>query len=328
MDLTYFSQSIARVKAMENKMLDKAKFEALIEAKDFDEAVRMLQDTVYSNYNIRNFEEGLKKALEDLYFEMYKIVPNKSVVDVLAARYDGHNIKTLIKSKFSNFEFEKVLFEIGTVPLDVLKISIKEENFRDINPILRSYIERALEDFKSNKNPQNIDLIIDKGILKYMLSIAEDSKLEYLVKLVKLIIDMTNIKAFVRIKVQERDREFFKKAFIEDGNIDLDHFLNSFNDSLDSFANKIMHTEHFKWVKGGLEEYIKKHDLGSLEKYGDNYIMDFIKNSKFISFGPDPLIAYIIARENEIRLLRIVLTGKKNGVAPDVIRERLRDTYV
>ncbi|MCX7904282.1 MAG: V-type ATP synthase subunit C [Caloramator sp.] len=328
MDLTYFAQSIARVKALETKMLDKAKFEALIEAKDFNEAVRMLQDTVYSNYDIRDFEVGLKKALEDLYSEMRKISPSKEVVDFLAARYDAHNIKTLIKAKFSSFEYERLLYNIGTIPLDSLKFMIKDENFRDLSPILRSCIEGAIGEYKANKNPQAIDITIDKGIIKYMFEIAEKSKLEYLLKIIKIMIDMTNIKAFIRIRVQDRERELFRKVFIEGGNIDIDHFLNSFNDSLDSFANKIMHTEHFKWVKGGLEEYLKTNDLGSLEKYGDNYLIDFIKNSKFVSFGPDPLIAYIIAKENEIRLLRIVLTGKKNNVAPDVIRERLRDIYV
>lgn len=328
MDLTIFAQSIARIKALETKLLDRAKFETIIESKDFNDAIRILQDSLYAQYLSFDYEAGLVKALEDLYVEMRKLSPSKEVVDVLAARYDGHNIKTLIKAKFSNFDADRLLINIGTIPLDNLKIMLKEENFRDMNKTLRFYVEKAISEFKNTENPQDIDIVIDQGILKYMQEIAENSGLEYLKKIVKLIIDMTNIKAFIRIKVQDRERELFAKVYASGGNLDMDHFMNSFNDSLDSFANKIMHSEHFKWVKGAIEEYIKSGDIGSIEKYGDNYIIDIIKNSKFVSFGPDPLIAFLIAKENENRLLRIVLTGKKNNVSPDVIRERLRDVYV
>jgi V/A-type H+-transporting ATPase subunit C len=141
-------------------------------------------------------------------------------------------------------------------------------------------------------------------------------------------IDIVNIKSFIRIKVQDRGREFLHKVYIGGGRLDFDIFANNLNDSLENFANRIFHTDYYKWVKEGIGEYIKNGDLGRIEKYGDNYILDYLRKAKLVSFGPDPLIAYMIAKENEIRALRIILTGKKNGVHPDTIRERLRDVYV
>jgi V/A-type H+-transporting ATPase subunit C len=56
--------------------------------------------------------------------------------------------------------------------------------------------------------------------------------------------------------------------------------------------------------------------------------MDFIKKAKQVSFGVEPLIGYIIAKETEIKIIRIIMVGKLNNIAPNIIRERLRDAYV
>jgi V/A-type H+-transporting ATPase subunit C len=77
-----------------------------------------------------------------------------------------------------------------------------------------------------------------------------------------------------------------------------------------------------------MDEFAKNRDPGIIERHGDNFLISSLWKSKLVSFGPEPLVTYIIARENEIRALRIILTGKKNRVLPDNIRERLRDVYV
>ena len=46
------------------------------------------------------------------------------------------------------------------------------------------------------------------------------------------------------------------------------------------------------------------------------------------SFSIGPLVAYILARENEIKTVRIILSGKQNDFSDDAIRERVREMYV
>ena len=40
------------------------------------------------------------------------------------------------------------------------------------------------------------------------------------------------------------------------------------------------------------------------------------------------VIAYVIARQNEIKTVRIILSGKLNDLPDDSIRERVREMYV
>lgn len=329
MDNTIYAQSIARIRFLETKMIDKSKMDMLVEAKEFSDCIRILQDSPYADYvTMPTYEEGLKKSLEDFYRGMRKISPIQEIIDFLAVRYDSHNIKALVKGKLSNIDVSRLLIDAGTIPADKLNIMIKEESFMDIPKTLRFYIEKAINDYKNFSEPQHIDLTIDKGAFSYMLEIAEKSKADYNVEIAKLLIDISNIKSFIRVKVQNKSRDFFQDVYIKGGNLDIDLFINNMNDSLENFSNRIMHTRYFNWVKEGVENYIKNGDLGSIEKHGDNFIIDYLKKAKLISFGPEPIIAYILAKENEIRSLRIILTGKRNSVAPEAIKERLRDVYV
>ena len=56
--------------------------------------------------------------------------------------------------------------------------------------------------------------------------------------------------------------------------------------------------------------------------------MNYMKDSKFITSGAMPVLAYIYAKENEIKQVRTIMVGKLNSISEEVIRERLRDAYV
>lgn len=329
LDRTIYAQSVSRIRTLETRMLDKAKFESMIEARDADDVFRIMQDSPYIEYVARpSYEEGLRCALEDFYHEMYKIVPVKELLDVFAIRYDAHNIKAILKCSLSGKSTEGMLIDAGTIPLKNLEEMFRNESFRDMPSVLRRSVETGIDSYKNTGNSQNIDMIIDKGMYEYMLDMAEGSGQDYISDFVRLLIDITNIKAFIRVKAQERGREFYARLFIKGGKLDFDLFGNSFGEALENLPGRMYHTEHYSWVKEGIEEYMKSGNIGSIEKCGDNYLTKTIKKSKYISFGPEPIAAYIIAKENEIRMLRIIITGKLNGVLPEHLRERLRDVYV
>lgn len=329
MDYSIFAHSIARIKAMENRLLGRAKLDSLIDAKDFSDSIKMLQDTQYGEYVASaSYESGLKSALEDVYKSMYKIVPVHEVIDVLAVRYDGHNIKSILKGKLSGFDTSNILFNVGTIPTDNLKHMVMEEDYDNMPETIVKTVQSAVSAFKVSGDPQDIDLVVDKGIFEYAMEIAKDSKDNYLVEYVKFNIDITNIKTFIRIKAQERSIEFLDKVFIDGGKLEYSQFASFINESLERFADKLSYTDFYKWSDQGIAEYIRNGDLGSVDRYGDNYIIEHIKKSKFTNLGTEPIVAYIVARENEIRALRIILTGKKSNVHPEKIRERMRDVYV
>ena len=57
-------------------------------------------------------------------------------------------------------------------------------------------------------------------------------------------------------------------------------------------------------------------------------MMEYVRVARFKALTIEPLVAYVYAKETEIKNVRIILTGKINQIDPENIKERLRDSYV
>ena len=66
----------------------------------------------------------------------------------------------------------------------------------------------------------------------------------------------------------------------------------------------------------------------AFERWCDNQMIEAIKPQKYNAFSAGPLVAYLLARQNEIKTVRMILTGKQNGFPDEMIRERIREMYV
>ena len=66
----------------------------------------------------------------------------------------------------------------------------------------------------------------------------------------------------------------------------------------------------------------------AFERWCDNQLMEAIKPQKYNPFSAGPLVAYVLARENEIKTVRIILTARLNELPEEQIRERIREMYV
>ena len=56
--------------------------------------------------------------------------------------------------------------------------------------------------------------------------------------------------------------------------------------------------------------------------------MELIRTQKYEAFSLGPLIAYILARQNEMSNVRVLLAGKRHHMDDRLIQERLRELYV
>ena len=68
-------------------------------------------------------------------------------------------------------------------------------------------------------------------------------------------------------------------------------------------------------------------NMTAFELACDNAVNSYLGKAKLVSFGSEPLTAYLAALENEVTAARMILTGRLAGIRPDALRERLRDLY-
>ena len=297
MDVMQFTQALSRIWVLETRLLDKSKVERMLEANSADEVLKILGETEYANImgNVKraaDYEEVLSTELKRVYKLVYELCLVKEIVDLMSIKYKYHNIKVLLK---------------GNVEKAVLEV---------------------IADFEVNKDPQNIDIIVDKYMFKELVEIKKFLNYKFTDKLVNAIIDATNVRTLLRIKKQGKGREFASEVLVSGGSISKDTLVAIINETPENIISKLSTSAYSDLIKEGVESYIATNSANLLEKLSDNYIMDLMKSGKLVTFGPERILSYIYAKETEIKIIRIIMVGKLNNIAEEVIRERLRDIYV
>ncbi len=333
---TRYAYITGRVRALEARLLDKLKIERMIAATSARASLSELEETDYGPYisqlkDINNFEDLLYDELKRLYSFIDKGSLDKELTDLFRLRYDFHNLKVFLKNKFKEkpLPLEKLpLIDLGTI--EPLKIGEAKE-FLQIQ-------KEATRAFEENKNPQDIDIVLDKGYYNLCLEEARESENEFVIDLFRIEINLINVKTFFRCRTLKRDKDFFSRVFIpacqspegdslmagrEGGTLAKQLFLEFYEKEESAFLRTISFTPYAKAIMG-----YEKEGLKGLELSCDNFLLECIKKTKFITAGLEVLIAYLIAKENEIKLLRSVLTGKINEIPAQMIRERMRETFV
>ncbi|MGL4772897.1 MAG: V-type ATP synthase subunit C [Clostridium sp.] len=333
MDKMQFNVVIPRIRVLETRLLDKSKLERMIDANSPEEAIKVLSETEYSSSSVdlkraENYEVLLSEEIKKLFSSMYEMCPVKSVVDLMSIKYDYHNIKVIIKGKILDKDFSYMLIPVGKVDAQKLKLDIESDNLGDLPSVMREGIESAVKDFEEHKDPQRIDVIIDKYMFKEMKEISNQIKDTFVDKYVSSLIDTTNLKTLLRVKTQNKGRDFLNFVCIEGGKIGKDTILALYNDTPENIAAKLGYTDYAEILKQGIDAYLASKSANLFEKLADNYTMDMMKEAKYIPFGLEPVLAYIYAKETEIKVIRIIMVGKLNNITGEVIRERLRDIYV
>ena len=325
--------SVTRILALETKLLDKAKIERMIEARNADEIIKILYETEYANSisemkSIEDYESVLSKELSNTYKLLSEISPVPELTNLFQLRYDIHNLKTLLKSSYLDEENDELLSEIGTIPIQQLKGMVKEKVFSDLDPLVRESLEEVVGEFTVNPDPQLIDVTLDKALYKLMYKAAKDNKSSFLTDYISAQIDLINIKSLVRVKSMGYGREFLKKVILENGKLDYAFFSDIFDESLETLIDRLAYKDYGKVVEEGISNYIKTKSLTKFEKLSDDFIFELAKKGKFVAFGIEPLIGYLMAKENETKIIRMIMVGKINEIPNELIRERLRDVYV
>ena len=57
-------------------------------------------------------------------------------------------------------------------------------------------------------------------------------------------------------------------------------------------------------------------------------LTEYVKEAKYKTLTPEPVAAYILAKETEAKCVRIIMTCKLHNIDAETIKERVREAYV
>ncbi|MDX9970629.1 MAG: V-type ATPase subunit [Candidatus Gracilibacteria bacterium] len=340
-DIHEFAYAVGLVRALENNLLSENEMERMLLAKTPEEALRILNETDFGrNLDPSTKPEDFQKVLDKNYLEfkekMIACVPDKRILNILWMEYDFHNIKTMLKAKLMGKSFEDIeaiLSKLGKINILHLKDYIFDgvNNEWGIYPKTEEYIKKRIISAKNLflkiGNPQVIDLFLDQKLMKVIFGKAQDSKSEFLVTYIRKLIDLNNIRLFFRMQITGKDIQMFEYGFLWNGTIPWEKMRDSYSQGLSSFVENMKNTSYGKIVSEGMKKYEEENTLIFLEKDIENHLIDYIKGASLITFGPEPIIAYLLAKKNNAFIVRMIMVNKLNKIPPEEIKERLRILY-
>jgi len=317
-------------RSLEGKLLNSGDIERMIDAPDIEAAFRVFNDTEYADNLLEVEAKNFKKALDDDLKQtrnLYeKFVDDKKIRQFLFLRYDFHNLKLIFKEKYSKKDLKEEESQVGTIAYSSLRNYILEGARVDLPSKLKKVIDQASQEFEKNHQPHYIDTYLDKKMYKLLVEITEKINNKFISDFLKMKIDMVNIKIFLRAKNLKKEVKWLSEQIIIGGRIAKKEFENVYDknikEALDTFL--IYFDKKFINIISDFEE---NHNLWQLEQQFENYEMDYLSQTKRMSFGPEMAIAYYFAKKNALRNVRLIMTGKLNKVKPSEIRERVRNLW-
>lgn len=316
--------AVASVRSMENRLLSQQRLMQMAEAKSAEDAMRMLADSDYGKTQVKDvhdFELMIQNNLEEAYQEVGKLMPGETFMDIFRFKNDYHNIKVLIKEEISKTGGKKYLIRGGTIPPDELRKNFIERNFAELPNIDAKAVQEATEQFVKTRNSAYIDIILDKACFRVMREAADKLPIDFVSKYVSKLADLTNLKTLLRIDLQNRTEAELRDCIVPGGDLDADTLVRALRS--DHPASVLKETPY-----GDLCENMMEEGFTSFEKACDDFLMDFVKEAKYKTLSPEPVAAYILAKETEAKCVRIIMTCKLRGIDAETIKERVRKAYV
>lgn len=317
----------AILRAREPKLLDNGRAERMLDAGSFEEAAKLLTDCGYpdlSHMTAAQIDEALADRRNGILAEMDRLAPDRKAVDVFRMKYDYHNLKTILKSEAVGQDPARLLSSAGRIPAGRLLQLYQEEKLGELPREMGQAAEEAKTVLARTANPQLADFVLDKAYFAELSRAAEETGSAFLRGYVAALIDSTNLRSAVRTLRMGKDAAFLRAALAQGGTIEPGRIAAA----EDGDALRALYRGKPLEKAAALgAEALSGGSLTQFERACDNAVSAYVRRAKYVSYGEETLVAYLAAVEDETTAVRMILTGRKAGVAPETIRERLRDLY-
>jgi V/A-type H+-transporting ATPase subunit C len=334
-DDTKYAFAVGKIKVLETRLLSRTELQRMLEAPSAQDALAVLMDSPYEQFlsNIGSpleFEEALNAELERSYRMIDSLSQDKGLTDIFRIKWDYHNLKVLLKASYLEPGVEEAaLVPLGLVEVDLMRSALAEEERTNVLPdYLEETLLEAKAEYEESQDPQMIDVVVERRMFEDLLERASVYPNRFLAGYLRTYIDLNNIRNLVRLKAMNGSARLLEKILVEGGAIPKSRYFRMLDESIAEIPSLLRGTPYSDVIGSGIQEFVETGALTAFEKLMDDYLIDYIRPAKYVAFGIEPLIAYLIAKEHEIKLIRIIMIGKINQLSMDAISDRLREPYV
>ena len=318
-----YTYAVARIRALEVSLFSNSTVDQLIACADYGQCIQFLQERGWGDSDTPADAEAILTREEEKIWEVVReLSVDMDKFDVLSYPKLFHNLKAAIKEVCTEEENRHIFYEDVSIPGKVMLEIVREKDFGKLPHNMQAAAEEAYETLLHTRDGQLCDVIIDRAALEAVYEAGQQAKDDIIRDYAESTVGVADIKIAVRSQKTAKTLEFMKRAMAECESINVDQLAKAALAGMDAIRDYLSGTAYAEGAEALAES------PSAFERWCDNRIIQTISPQKYNAFTIGPVIAYVIARQNEIKTVRIILSGKLNDLPDDSIRERVREMYV
>jgi vacuolar-type H+-ATPase subunit C/Vma6 len=176
--------------------------------------------------------------------------------------------------------------------------------------------------------------LLDQRSVKELGVLLKHVNQELIVDFLRHTADMHNIGVYLRLRLCRRPQQELLPELAEGGFIESKSFIRLYGADPALFLHRLANVhkrgrmiDYTFWLAEGIRQAEMKNSFVLLEKKMKDFLFWLLRPAKYISCGPEPVLAYYYGRLNEIELIRLVLLGKIFNFDPVTMKERINSVY-
>lgn len=318
-----YAYALGRVRSLEIHILDLSDYEKMAnsEIKDIPKILAESDFSMEINLllNEKTYEKILNNHKKNIFQLMEEIIPDAEIKRSLRMEYDFYNTKILLLEKIFDVKISEI-HSLGNINLDKLKLIFAEERYELLPDYLRKVVQESINVYYEKKEKRYIDFVFDKSYLDYMCSFSYPPFLQdyFMMKT-----DISNIMSLIRIKYFNEGKELLNFVLSGNGFIPLEMLYYLSKVDIVEIPNEMRRWIYFKAIDEGIKYLKERNSFVKLENLFNKLLFEYLDNTRYLSLGPEPIIAYIFKKLIEIKNVRMVLIGKFYKIKSNEIIDRI-----
>ena len=318
-----YTYAVARIRALEVSLFSNAVIDQLIACQSYEQCLQFLAERGWGDTDTSaDGEKMLKREEEKIWQTVRELSIDKKKFEVLSYQKLFHNLKAAVKAACVKEVPRDIFYEDTEVSGQEMLDIIREKDFGRLPAGMSQAAQQACDALLHAGDGQLCDIIIDRAALDAIYKAGMESEDEIIRDYARSVVAVADIKIAVRAQKTAKSIEFMKQAMAECSSISVDQLAKAALSGPEAIRDYLLGTEY----AGGAEALSES--MSAFERWCDNRIIQTISPQKYKAFTIGPVVAYVLARQNEIKTVRIVLSGKRSELPEGAIRERVREMYV
>ena len=315
----------AQVRALEMQMLTRTAIVDMANAADFGSAASSLSASEYAvapgagDTEVESMLRQRRAAVRQQ-FETWVIDKDPGLVELLASRTDFANLRLALRRMLTDRPVGSDYSEGGNVAPDLYEPVFEEDTYERFPDYLREAIEQAVLAYYQNKEIPKIDHALDRAQAAYQIEAARRLGSVFLLNFFKIQIDLANVRTLLRLKFTDAEQ---RNVLLDGGFIELERYRHGLDVGYESLGPLFFVTPYHRIVDVGAGYVASNASFLKVEQQCEEYLTGFLKSTITITAGPQPIIAYLLMKEHEIRTVRLLLTAKRNQLDTKLILDRI-----